>query len=63
MTKPIVNPFSKDYVPKIKIDHQDRKYKRPEINRLMLNLTDSIHPGKSEATRTENYRRIARTEI
>lgn len=59
----MTNPFSKDYVPKIKIDHRDRKYKRPEMNRPMLNLTDSIHPEKSEATMTENYRRIARSKI
>jgi hypothetical protein len=63
MTKPIVNPFSKDYVPKIAINYRDRKYKRPVISQPSEDVHQTLNPKFNEPTITENYRRIAQTEI
>lgn len=58
----MTNPFSKDYVSKIAIDHKDRKYKRPVINQPPRNSLVSLVP-KSEATLSEKFRRLSLSEI
>lgn len=63
MTKPIVNPFSKDYVPKIAIDYRDRKYKRPVLNQPSEDVHQTLNPKFNEPTLTETYRRISLPEI
>lgn len=59
----MTNPFSKDYVSKIKIDHRDRTYKRPVLNQPPKNARVNLNTQKHDGTVTENYRRIAQTEI
>jgi hypothetical protein len=56
------NPFSKDYVSKIAIDHRDRKYKRPVINQPSKNSLVTLIP-KEQATLTEKFRRLSLPEI
>lgn len=58
----MTNPFSKNYVPKIAIDHKDRTYKRPVINQPPRNSLVSLIP-KSESTLTEKFRRLSLPEI
>jgi hypothetical protein len=59
----MTNPFSKDYVPKIAIDHKDRKYKRPVINQPSVDVHQTLNTNFNEPTITENYRRISKTKI
>jgi hypothetical protein len=59
----MTNPFSKDYVPKIAIDHKDRKYKRPVVNQPSVDVHQTLNSKFNEPTITENYRRIAQTKI
>jgi hypothetical protein len=63
MTKPIVNPFSKDYVPKIAIDYRDRKYKRPVVNQPSVDVHQTLNTNLNEPTLTETFRRISQTNI
>lgn len=58
----MTNPFSKDYVPIIKIDHRDRKYKRPVISQPLKNSLVSLIP-KEEATLSQKFRRLSLPEI
>lgn len=58
----MTNPFSKDYVPQLKIDHKDRKYKRPVIKQPPRNSLVSLIP-KSESTLSEKFRRLSLPEI
>jgi len=58
----MTNPFSKDYVPQVKIDHKDRTYKRPVINQPPRNSLVTLIP-KSEATLSEKFRRLSLSEI
>jgi hypothetical protein len=58
----MTNPFSKDYVPQVKIDHQDRTYKRPVLNQPPRNSLVTLIP-KSEATLSEKFRRLSLSEI
>ena len=59
----MTNPFSKDYVPKIVIDHKDRKYKRPVISQPSEDVHQTLNPRFNEPTLTETYRRISLPEI
>jgi hypothetical protein len=59
----MTNPFSKDYVPKIAIDHKDRKYKRPVVNQPSVDVHQTLNIKFNEPTITENYRRISKTKI
>lgn len=63
MTKPVINAFSKDYVSKVQIDHRDRKYKRPVLNQPPANARASLLNTQEQATQTEKYRRLSRSEI
>jgi hypothetical protein len=63
MTKPIVNPFSKDYVPKIAIDYRDRKYKRPVISQPSEDVHQTLNHKFNEPTLTETFRKISLTHI
>ena len=58
----MTNPFSKDYVSKIKIDHKDRKYITPILNQPPRNSLVTLIP-KEEATLTEKFRRLSLSEI
>jgi hypothetical protein len=59
----MTNPFSKDYVPQVKIDHRDRKYKRPVIDQPLRDVFANINTTKRDGTVTENYQRIAKPKI
>jgi hypothetical protein len=63
MTKPIVNPFSKDYVPKIAIDYRNRKYKRPVLNQPSKDVHQTLNPKFNEPTLTEVFQRIRLSKI
>jgi hypothetical protein len=58
----MTNPFSKDYVSQVKIDHKDRTYKRPVLNQPPRNSLVTLIP-KSEATLSEKFRRLSLSEI
>ena len=62
----MTNPFSKDYVPQLKIDHKDRKYKRPVLNQPPKNarvVLDHENHGRVNQTMTDRYRQVAQSEI
>lgn len=59
----MTNPFSKDYVPKIKLDHRDRKYKRPVINQPSEDVHATLETKFNRPTLTEVYRRISLPNI
>jgi hypothetical protein len=59
----MTNPFSKDYVPKIAIDHKDRKYRRPVVNQPSVDVHQTLNTNFNKPTITENYRRISKTKI
>lgn len=62
MTRPIISPFSKDYVSKIPVDYRDQKYKRPVINQPSEDIFQSLEP-KSSVTLTERFTRLSKTKI
>jgi hypothetical protein len=62
----MTNPFSKDYVPQLSIDHKDRKYKRPVLNQPPVNaraVLDHVNHERINQTMTERYRQVAQTKI
>lgn len=59
----MTNPFSKDYVSKITIDHRDRTYKRPVLNQPPVNARAVIVSTDDKLPRCETYRRISKTKI
>ena len=59
----MTSPFSKDYVSKIKIDHRDRKYKKPVISQPPADVHAMLNPRFNEPTRTEVFQRISLTNI
>lgn len=59
----MTNPFSPDYQPQIKIDHRDRKYKRPVLNQPPEDVHQTLNPKFNEPTLTETYRRISLPKI
>ena len=62
----MTNPFSKDYVSKITIDHKDRTYKRPVLNQPPKNarvVLDHVNHDRINQSITERYRQVAQTKI
>lgn len=59
----MTNPFSKDYVPKIKIDPRDRKYKRPVINQPPKHARKTLVTDQDRVTGAELRRRISWAQI
>lgn len=59
----MTNPFSKDYVPKVKIDHRDRKYKRPVLNQPPVNARVNLNGNVPKVPLSDAYRRISKTQI
>lgn len=51
----MTNPFSKDYVPKITIDHKDRKYKRPVLNQPPKNARVNLNVPTFKASHSETF--------
>lgn len=51
----MTNPFSKDYVSKIKIDHRDRKYKRPVLNQPPKNSRVNLNEPTFKASHSETF--------
>ena len=62
----MTNPFSKDYVSQVKIDHKDRTYKRPVLNQPPKDpravLVHENH-ARINQTITERYQQVAQTKI
>lgn len=59
----MTNPFSKDYVSKIPVDHKDRKYKRPVLNQPPKNARVVLDHRIETGTNTDKFQRISRTII
>jgi hypothetical protein len=59
----MTNPFSKDYVPQLKIDHKDRTYKRPVLNQPPKNARTVLDHKRDTGTLTDTYRRISQSDI
>lgn len=59
----MTNPFSKDYVSKITIDHKDRTYKRPVLNQPPKNARVNLNGEKPKVPLSDAYRRISKTLI
>jgi hypothetical protein len=59
----MTNPFSKDYVPQVKIDHRDRTYKRPVLNQPPKNSRKTIVSEQDRVTGAELRRRISWAQI
>jgi hypothetical protein len=59
----MTNPFSKDYVSKVKIDHRDRTYKRPVLNQPPKNARKTLVNEQDRVTGAELRRRISWAEI
>ena len=59
----MTNPFSKDYVSKIPLDHKDRTYKRPVLNQPPKNARVVLDHRVETGTITDKFQRIAKTEI
>jgi hypothetical protein len=51
----MTNPFSKDYVPKVKIDHWDRKYKKPVLNQPPKNSRVNLNEPTFKASHLETF--------
>lgn len=59
----MTNPFSKDYVPQLKIDNQDRTYKRPVLNQPPKNARVVLEHKRDTGTMTDTYMRISQSKI